>query len=197
VVVGCDSGMGGTSNLKALDELGVDRVTGVPLRSLAKAEEMLRRPGRWRQHPSKDHFKVRVLDVAADDNPTGRAEVWVATRNERDRRRVLAKLARQEKKVRAALAKDDHCDDHGRPTCKVLASPQLGRFVKVTKRGKLALDVARVALERRRAGVKVVRSTLTDLDPLVTLRVYEALLAQSAHRDHAVQAIVIAQSNPS
>lgn len=57
VVVDADSGMGGTPNLKGLDELRVDRVTGVPLRVLAKAEEMLRRPGRWRQHPTKKHFK--------------------------------------------------------------------------------------------------------------------------------------------
>lgn len=177
VVVGCDAGMGSASNLVAVDELGLDRVSGVPVRVLKLAEEFLSRAGRWRKHPDKPHFMVRVGELTAAESPTGRAELLVATRNMRDRQRVLAKLKRDGTKVRQALQKNNDCDAHGRPVCQLLSNPGLSRFVTTTpKTGKLTFDKRRMEQEKRRAGVKVVRSTLVDLDPVVSLRVYDSLL---------------------
>jgi transposase len=50
-------------------------------------------------------MKVRVVQVSAEESPSGRAEMWIATRNRKDAERVQRKLRKQEQKVKAILAK--------------------------------------------------------------------------------------------
>ena len=177
VVVG-DSGMGGTPNLRALDamEPRVDRITAVPLRSLRKAEEVLSRAGRWKQHPTKVHVKYRVVELE-DGTGSDRPERFIATRNAKSAARALRVLERNLDRVKEQLARDPGVDAHGAPTCRMLSKPSLKRLVRVSADGRrLVVDQAAVRRERRRAGVRLLRTTLVDVDPVDVLTAYQALL---------------------
>ena len=166
VVVG-DSGMSGTPNLLALDamEPRVDRISAVPLRSLKRAEEVLSRAGRWRQHPAKAHVKFRVVEFD-DGAASGRPERFIATRNARSADRGLRVLDRNLARVREQLARDAGVDAHGAPTCRMLAKPSLKRLVRVSADGhRLVIDQDALKRERRLAGVRLLRTTLVDVDP--------------------------------
>ena len=173
-----DSGMGGAPNLKAIDEQegNVHRVSPVPLRNSKFAEEqLLAKAGRWGQHPYREGFKVRDILLDAESSPSGRAERWVATRNESEARRQRKLLDKEVERVRAALAEDNRVDGHGHPTCKLLANAKRRKLLRLNAReDRYLLDKERVRVERRRAGVHVVRSTLVDYPVEITLRAYDA-----------------------
>lgn len=173
-----DSGMGGNENLKAIDALDhpPERVSAVPLRNSKVAEsELLTRPGRWAEHPYRGDFKVRSALLDERTSPSGRPELWVATRNETEASRQRRLLDKEVARVKEALAEDARVDGHGRPVCKLLANHKRRRFVKRNASGtRYILDRDRIRIEYRRAGVHVVRSTLID-DPVeLTLRAYDA-----------------------
>lgn len=177
VVVG-DSGMSGGPNLRALDALepAVDRISAVPLRSLKKAEEVLSKAGRWRAHPTKPHFTMRVVQIE-DASGSGRAERFIATRNKKAADRAERVLERNIAQVKAQLAKDDGVDHHGAPTCRLLAKPSLKRLVRPSADGKrLLLDTDAVRHERRLAGVRLLRTTLMDVEPHEVVAAYQGLL---------------------
>lgn len=179
-VVVLDSGTGGGPNLAAIDAMpgAPDRVSAVPLRNSKFAEDkVLSRPGRWRTWSGKPHFSYRVVEVPAEDSPSGRAELWIATRNAKAADRTIRKLEKHLARVTELLDNDDRLEDHNREVCKLLSHRTLKRYVRPSKNGRrLLLDRERIRLEKRRAGVKLVRSTLVDKDPVVTLRVYQGLL---------------------
>ena len=179
-VIVMDSGTGGGPNLAAIDALpgAPDRISGVPVRNNKFCEEhVLSRAGRWRSWPGKPHMKIRAVQFSAAESPSGRAEIWVATRNAKAADRTLRQLERYLARVEAVLANGDRLEDHNRQVCKLLSHKTLKRYVRKSKDGRrVVLDRKRIQLERRRAGVKVVRSTLTDKHPLVTLQAYNALL---------------------
>lgn len=177
LAVAMDSGMGGGPNLRALDELEppMDRVSAVPLRLSKFAEDnLLAKAGRWAKHPYKPGWNYRVLEVDADASPSKRAEVWIATRNGPEARRQRRLLDKEVARVTEALAQDSRVDGHGHPVCKLLANPKRRRLVRVASRGNhLVLDRDRIRIERRRAGVHVIRSTVTDLPAEASLRAYD------------------------
>lgn len=175
-VVVTDSGMAGEPNLAQIDALGVDRITAVPMRVLKKAEDVLSRPGRWRQHPTKPHVKVRVVELEGSA-PSGRAEVFIATRNERTAAMQLRTLEKNIARVQARLDKDGGVDEHGVATCKMIAKPAQRRLVRESKDGKrLLLDQDAIRRERRLAGVHVLRTTLVDVDAVDVISAYQGLL---------------------
>ena len=173
-----DSGMGGNPNLKAIDALdpGVDRVSAVPFRNSKVAEaHLLSKPGRWAKHPYRDGFTVRTVLLDAETSPAGRPERWVATRNASEARRQRRLLDKEVARVKAALAEDDRVDGHGHPVCKLLANRKRRRLIRKNRRGdRFVLDRDRIRLERRRAGVHVLRSTLVGEPVEATLRAYDA-----------------------
>lgn len=179
-VVVLDSGTGGGPNLAAIDAMAgaPDRVSAVPLRNSRFAEEkVLSKPGRWRVWSDKPHFSYRVVELSAEESPSGRAELWIATRNAKAADRAIRKLERHLARVTELLDKDDRLEDHNREVCKLLSHRTLKRYVRPSKDGRrLLLDRDRIRLEKRRAGVKLVRSTLVDKEPVVSLRVYQGLL---------------------
>ena len=179
VAIVTDSGMGGEPNLARIDELQppVDRITAVPLRTLKKAEEVLSRPGRWRQHPTKPHLTLRVVELEGSSR-SGRPEVFVATRNATSADRQLRTLERNVARVQSLLSKDDGVDEHGVATCKMLAKPAQKRLVRVSANGRrMILDQDAIRRERRLAGVRLLRTTLTDLEPTAIVDAYQGLLA--------------------
>lgn len=178
-VVACDSGMGGEPNLVAIDALPrrPHRISAVPLRIHHKAEEILARAGRWRRHPTKADFELRVVQVSADELVTDRPEVWLATRNQKAADRERRRLDRHEAQVRELLAKDDRASGHGSKGCKLLSDRTLKKYVRVSEDGRRLLpNRARLARERHLAGVRVIRTTLVDQAPEVILQGYESLL---------------------
>ena len=175
-----DSGMAAAKNLAAIDAMpgAPDRVTAVPLRNSKFAEtQVLSKAGRWKDHPTKAGWTYRVLTFDAEQSPSGRKEVWIATRNPKRRQRELRKVDLAVAKVKERLAKDDRLPDHGHHGCKLLTDRKLKRFVRPGARGKrLFVNQERVRLERRRAGVRLIRSTLVDLPAEASLHAYEQLL---------------------
>jgi hypothetical protein len=172
-----DSGMGGSPNLAAIDamEPPVHRVSAVPLRNSKFAEtEVLAKAGRWGKHPYKEGFTYRAHKVAAADSPSGREEWWIATRNEAEGQRQRRLLDKEIERVKEALEQDDRVDGHGEPVCRLLANPKHKRLVRVGKGGHLVLDQDHIRVERRRAGVHVLRTTLTHLGAEVSLQAYDA-----------------------
>lgn len=153
------------------------RVSGVPLRNSKFAEKtLLSGAGRWATHPYKEGFTYRAVRVEAEDSPSGRAEWWVATRNERDAQRQKRLLDKTVGKAKGAIAKaNDTLADDCAAACSLLGGKGLKRYVTESeKTGKYVLNQERVRLEQRRAGVKVTRSTLVDHDAEKTLRAYDA-----------------------
>jgi hypothetical protein len=178
-VVVTDSGMGGEPNLATIDamEPRVDRITAVPLRSLNKAEEVLSQPGRWRQHPTKPHMKVRVVEIEGS-SPSDRPEVFIATRNAITAARQIRALEKNIARVQARLDKDGGADEHGVATCRMIANPAQRRLVRESKNGRrLLLNQDAIGRERRLAGVRLLRTTLTDIDPIAAIDAYQGLLA--------------------
>lgn len=174
-----DSGTGGGPNLARFDALEppVDRVSAVPVRKSKVADDVLSRPGRWRQHPDKEHIQLRVVVFDAEDSPSERPELWLATRNLRDADRKNRKLDKQVARVEAALAKHDQAESHGSDICRLLSKPAYKRLVRTSASGKrLLLDRAAIKREQRLAGVRVLRSTLQDTSALDVLDAYQQLL---------------------
>lgn len=114
-----------------------------------------------------------MLDEAA--SPSGRAELWVATRNEAEARRKRRLLDKKVARVKEALAQDDRVDGHGHPMCRLLANRKRKRLVRLNaKKTRYILNRDKLRIERRRAGVHVIRSTLTEDPVALSLRAYDA-----------------------
>lgn len=179
-VVVLDSGTGGGPNLRALDAMdpAVDRISAVPVRNSRVARDaLLKRPGRWAQHPSKPHLTYRAVTLDADASPSKRAERWIATRNAKEAERKTRRIDKHIARVRKVLDADDRLKDHNRAVCELQSHRTLKRYVRASKDGKrLLLDRERIARERRLAGVRVLRTTLTDVAPVKVLAAYQNLL---------------------
>lgn len=179
-VVVFDSGMGREENLAELDGLKnpPDRICAVPLRNNKFGrEQVLRKVGRYRQHPRKPLLKYRVVSVPAEQSPSRRAEMWIATRNHKDAERQQRKIRRHVMRVREVLDKDDRAEGHGQKVRELLAHRTLKRYVTVSNDGAhLIVDPQAVREERLLAGVHLLRTTLVDRDPLEVIDAYQALL---------------------
>ena len=173
-----DSGMGGTPNLKEIDKLqpSFHRVSAVPLRRSKTAEEhLLQKTGRWKRHPYKRGFLYRSQILAPSENSSGRKEIWIATRNSKEEGRQLRAIERNVEKVKTALKKNNKPSKKGKPVCKELLQANLRRFVKLNAKGtRIILDQDAIRLERRRAGVHLLRSTLVNHPAEMSLRAYDA-----------------------
>jgi hypothetical protein len=179
-VVVLDSGTGGGPNLKALDAMtpAPDRISAVPVRnSRVVRDEILSRPGRWSQHPTKPHVTLRAVRFEAESSPSARPELWIATRNAKEADRQRRSLDKQVERVRTVLARDDRLVDHNRAVCELQSHRTLKRYVQPSKDGKrLVLNRQRIQRERRLAGVRVLRTTLVDFDPVAVVEAYQKQL---------------------
>lgn len=90
-----DAGMMGAAQMAALDGAGWDRVTAEPLRKSALGLKLFKAlEGQCRKDPEREHIGYKMVDVPAAESPSGRAERWVFTRNERERERQLEMIER-------------------------------------------------------------------------------------------------------
>ena len=84
-------------------------------------------------------------------------------------------------RIQAALVRDARVDGHGVSTCKLIANAQRRGLIKVNAKGdRYVLDRDRVSIERRRAGVHVIRSTLVEQPVARSLQVYDARVADGS-----------------
>jgi len=175
-----DAGMGGAPNLKALNELEdpPDWISAVPLRkSKFGREQVLGLVGRYRKHPTKANFTYRAVQVSADKSPSGRAEMWIATRNKVEAERKKRRIDKHLERIKTVLAKDNRAEGHGKEVCDLLSHRSLKRYIKKSKDGKwLEINHSKVREEKRLAGIHLLRTTLTGYPPEVVLMAYESLL---------------------
>jgi hypothetical protein len=173
-----DAGMGTGPVLDELDNRdGLDRVSAQSLRKKFVRERVLGKAGRYRAHPTRKGWSYRVVQVSQRDSPHGRAEQWIVTRNDRDRARQLALLAKHVARVEAALAIDDRIDGKVKGVFSIVSSKGLKKYVKRLKsdRGRCRLNKRKIRQERRLAGLASICATDLERDPLEVLADYRAL----------------------
>src|SRR3954470_14396923 len=149
-----DAGMYSAENLAALSR-GLGRyILAVPMRKVKEvADEVLKRPGRYRQVADNLHVK----------------EVWVGE-GERRKRYVLClnpHEAERERMRRAQLVAaleaelallEQREDDHPKAACKLMASRRYGRYLSEDGHGRPYLDAAKVKAAAKFDGKFVVIS---------------------------------------
>lgn len=141
--------------------------------------------GRYRAHPSKPDFGYKVFEVPAANSPSGVAERWVVTRNERDRERQLEKIAEHVARVKRELArKPGPGMAHAKASCAVASHVSLKKYVTPSAkvRGIYVLDQEAVAREKLLSGV---RTTKLDWDGLELLSAYQRLQnVEDKHKEY-------------
>jgi len=174
-----DAGMMGKEQMAALDGAGWDRVTAEPLRKSALGLQLFKAlEGRYRKDPEREHIGYKMVDVQASDSPSGRAERWVFTRNERERERQLEMIERHLDKIAEELGRKPKANQaHAKAVCAVASHVSYKKYIKPSDevKGAYVFDQEAINLERRLAGVRCYRTTLADLDGPAILRAYNEL----------------------
>lgn len=156
-----DRGMAGTEQRRVLQRGGGHLILGERLRSgEAAVEEALRRPGRYQK--VRDNLEVK--EIVTEHGSERRR--FVLVRNpaeaERDRKRREEALARLEAELtRRNDGRRRRGAGHTKAVCALKAHPTLGRYVRDTKNGTLAIDRRKVKDEERLDG----KYLLTTSDP--------------------------------
>jgi hypothetical protein len=184
-----DSGFSGQANLRHLRSEGGHYIAGLKLRSgMAETEQALSRQGRYRT--VKDN--LRVKEVRLSDDP--QAERYIVCHNpaeaDRDRarrqrhiQRIETELERLDAQRERAKTKTER-QAHLRGECALRDHRTLGRYLRQTKTGRLALDRSKIAAQERLDG----KYLLTTSDPSLSTEDvalgYKALLeAERSFRD--------------
>ena len=181
IVWAMDGGMAGGPNLRWLANHSrrPGWVCAVQKRRSAMVAGLLRRPGRWPRLGKEDpagHWTYRMVEIAeADRIDPARPEVLVAINNPNRARRDRLKLNRDIERVQAALAKDDSPPARGTKG-RTLSAASRSRLTRVGPDKRLMLDQDAIKLERRLAGVKVMRTTMTEASASAISSAYNALL---------------------
>jgi hypothetical protein len=173
-----DSGMGTNPVLAELDaRRGLDRVSAQSLRRKFIRRRVLGAAGRYREHPTRKGWSYRVVEVSAAESPHGRAEQWIVTRNDRDRKRRLGLLEKHVARVEKALAIDDRLDGKVKGVFSIVSNKGLKKFVKRLKsdRGRYRLNKKRIREERRTAGLAAICATNTERSPVDVIADYRSL----------------------
>jgi transposase len=180
-----DNGMVNAGLLEMLDGAGWGRLSAEAARKSKFAREnILNQPGRYTQHPTKEHVSFRAFDVPGRALGQEEAELWVMARNAKQRGRQLKKIDRHLEQVKAALASQSKPPGHGKKVCAVAVHQSLKRYVKPGARddGRYVLNQQAIRRERRLAGVRLYRSTRVAWTPEQLLDSYGTL--QQVERTH-------------
>lgn len=179
-----DAGMVGKEQIAALDGAGWGRVTAEPLRKSALGQKLFKaQGGQYRKDPERPHMDYKIEDVSAEDSPSGVPERWVFTRNERERERQLEMIERHLDAVAVELGrKPGKHMAHAKSVCAVASHISHKKYVKPSEKvsGAYVFDQDAIAWERRLAGVRLYRTTLTELDGPAILKMYGELQAVEA-----------------
>lgn len=183
-----DGGMTSQKLQGELDEGGWFRLTAESIRKSAFARtHVLPLTGRYQDHPTKQQYSFRTVEVTAEESPSGRAETWVVVRNAWDRERQLKKIAKHLVEVKAALAKKEPEGSHSKSVCEVATHPTLKRYVKKSDKvpGRYVLDNEAIRLEEQLAGTHLLRTTLTEMSGDEVFEAYQLLqVVERNHREY-------------
>jgi hypothetical protein len=174
-----DAGMVGKDQLGAIDGAGWDRVTAEALRKSTLGQKLLKaQGGQYKRDPDRPHMGYKVEQVSAAESPSGKAEVFVFTRNERERERQLETIERHLDEVSEKLGRKPGKNmAHAKSVCDAASHVSHKKYIKPSEKvpGAYVFDQEAIAWERRLAGVRLYRTTLQDLDGPSILRIYNEL----------------------
>jgi Transposase DDE domain len=150
-----DAGMVSQANLKRLARGGGRYIVCMPVHPGGEVDrEVISRPGRYQE--VAEHLQVKEVMVGEGER---RARYVVchnpqeAERQRRHRAQALAELAAELESLREQPAA---C--HSKRVCALRASGRYGRYLRLTKTGKPAIDAAKVKAAERLDGKFVVHS---------------------------------------
>lgn len=184
-----DAGMVSKKLFEAIDEGGWKRLTAEGPRKSALGQSLLsEHPGRYRAHPTKEDFSFKEFDVPAAKSPSGKAERWLVTRNERDRERVLGRIDEHVERAKEGLARQrEAATSHPKKVCELVSHKSLHRYVRPSEKvaGTYVLDQEAIRREKMLAGVRFYRTTKLDWDGVAMWGAYQKLQEVEAnHREY-------------
>ena len=163
-----DAGMMGKGLMRILDQAGWHRLSAEgPRKSVLGLSVLQDIKGRFTLHSAKPHLGFKAGLFTSEMTDSGREELVIASRNEKERERRLDKLAKQVEETSAQLARQRaQVKTHPRSVCKVASHMNLGRLVKPSEKleGTFVLDQEAIRREELLAGVRFYRTTLVDWD---------------------------------
>jgi transposase len=152
-----DSGMFSEANQQRLSRaLGRD-ILAVPMRQVTEVQrEVLSRPGRYREVAAN----LRVKEVVVGEGERRRR--YLVCHNPEEATREQAHRDRLLELVRAEIAAlDGRPEDHPKQACELMASRRFGRYLTMDARGRLSINLTKVAAEAKYDG-KFVLTTNDD-----------------------------------
>ena len=174
-----DAGMMSKGLMNILDAAGWHRLSAEgPRKSVLGLSVLQDIKGRFTTHSKKPHLGYKAGVFTAEMTGTGREEMLIATRNEKERERRLDKLAKQISETNEQLARQrSKAKNHPRSMCKVASHMNLGRLVKPSEKvpGTFVLDQEAIRREELLAGVRFYRTTLMDWEAESALAAYGML----------------------
>lgn len=159
VVWAVDRGMVSDSNLRELQKGGAHYIAGKKMRAgEATVDEAISRRGRFRK--VRDNLEVKEVIVGTGE----RRRRFVLIRNPAQQARDREDRQRKLQRIEAELARlPGGGEEHTKATCKLVAHPTLGRYLKKDRRGRLVINKEKVKAEERLDGKYLV---LTSDDSL-------------------------------
>jgi len=159
-----DAGMVSEENLKELAGGGGKYILCMPIKVGSEvAKSVVTRPGRYQDVASN----LKVKEVTVGDGE-GRRRYVVCYNPEEDRRQKdHRKKALEELEVELASLQTVKGDEHSKRECRLRASGRYGKYLRMTKGGRLKIDRAKVKHYEKLDGKFVVHSnddTLTAED---------------------------------
>jgi hypothetical protein len=194
VITVVDRGFSSDDNLAYLTRAGGHWIAGERLRDgTAEVAQVLSRQGRYQT--VRDNLRVKEVRVGQDDAARRFVLCHNPERAERDRHQrqqqlavVAAELERiaalRAKHAKAAGKRRRGADDHLKAECALRDHPALGRWLRQTPGGRLAIDRAKVRAEARLDGKFLLSTSDPDLSAEDVALGYKNLLeAERAFRD--------------
>jgi hypothetical protein len=159
-----DAGMVSAENLKTLGLGGGKYIVCMPMRRGDEVtESVLSRPGRYRQVAGN----LRVKQVVVGEGERRRRYVVCHNPSEEERQRQHREQVLRELEAELASLRDLPGQGHTKRVCELRASGRYGPYLRITKRGRLRIDRAKIRERKRVDGKFVVHSnddTLTAED---------------------------------
>jgi hypothetical protein len=194
VITVVDRGFSSDDNLAYLTRAGGHWIAGERLRDgTAEVSQVLSRQGRYQS--VRDNLRVKEVRVGQGDGARRFVLCHNPERAERDRHQrqqqlavVAAELERiaalRAKHAKAAGKRRRGADDHLKAECALRDHPALGRWLRQTPGGRLAIDRAKVRAEARLDGEFLLSTSDPDLSAEDVALGYKNLLeAERAFRD--------------
>lgn len=157
-----DAGMVSQENLTKLGQSGGKYILCMPMRRGDEVtREVLQRPGRYQ--PVADN--LRVKEVVVGEGERRRRYVVCHNPQEETRQRAHRQQILRELEAELAALREVYDEGHTKRVCQLRASRRYGRYLRLTKGGRLRIDAAKLRAEARLDGKFVIHSNDDSLTP--------------------------------